>query len=401
MSTYTFPSVAIATYLTFTAKRWGQFPTITFTNGATAGHEVVSVDSSNNIFVQIQSGTSTNLQVKNAVLAHVATSGFNASDLVTVSITTGHNADTQTTCVNVPLSGGNTTAIKASTVIGGLLYTAQTAGGAGNSIRVEYTSGGSLSVSVSSNDITVQLKNDGTSTNALIAAAVAASGPAAALVLATSAGPATSEVPGTDAAPAFVSLAGGLDAAPASMVNQGVTVTSNTNDSTQNGLTFTLSDGATAGAEVVTVDASGNVTCQAQIGTSTVTQIVTALNGATAFSTLYAATGAASTHPTTVNQKAMSGAVAPDTLGFFQDNSVALTSAFVYSPFAARFNNIIINNDETTGSNQVIFSWDGINNHGILDPGEHVNFDNANRNAIFLKYGNGAPAYRVFAGGSF
>lgn len=398
MSAFTYPSVAIATYLTFTAKRWGQFPTITFTNGASAGHEVVTVDSSNNLFVQIESGVSTNLQIKNAVLAHVSTSGFNASDLVSVSITTGHNTDTQVTCVNAPLAGGVTSSVKAQVSIGGLLYKAQSAGTSGNSIRIKYTSGASLSVSVSTNDITVQLKNDGTSTNELIAAAVAASSPANALVSVVSAGPAMDLVPLTDAAPDFVSLSGGLTATAASLTNQGITITSGTNDSTQNGLTFTLSDGATAGSEVVTVDTSGNVTCQAQIGTSTVTQIRTALNSASAFSALYTATGTASTTPTTVNQKAMSGAVAPDVLGFFLDNSItALTSSFVYFPFAMRFNNIVLNNDETSGTKQMIFSWDGINNHGILDPGESVSFLNASKGGIFLKYGNAAPAYRVFA----
>jgi hypothetical protein len=404
MSTYTYPSVAIETYLTFTAKRVGQAPTITFTNGAVAGSEVVSVDSSNNISVQIASGTSTNAQIKAAIEAHAVTSGFSASDLVTVSITTGHTTDTQVSCVNATLASGLTTAVKASLTLAGLKYTAQTAGTAGNSIRVKYTSGASLTVSVSTNDITVQLNNDGTSTNALIAAAVLASGPAAALVSTASSGEATSRVPTTDAALAFTNLSGGLSAAVATLTVQDLTFASDssTTGTVDNGRTISYTTGATAGAEVVS--GTSNISVQIENGVSTATQIKAALDAYSPFQTGLACTisGTGSTAQKTVNVAPMTGAVAPNILGFFVDNSItALTSSYVYFPFAVRYNTIVLHNDETTGAKQVIFSWDGINNHGILDPGESVTLDNANMAAVFLKYGNGAPVYRVFAGGSF
>lgn len=278
-ASYTFPSVVINN-TTYTAKRWGQFPTISFTNGAIAGSEVVTVDSSFNITVQIQSGVSTNLQIKTAIAASVGSAnGLSAGDLITVAITGGHNSDTNVAGKNATLASG-TAAAKARLTIGHLVYTAQTAGAAGNNIRLKYTSGGSLSVSVSSLDITVQLKNDGSSTNTLIAAAVAASGPAAALVLCTSDGLAMSFVPTTAMATAFANLAGGTDLVAASVIVQDLTFKSWPAGIAGNGATISYTTGATAGSEVV----SGTVAAasvQIQSGTSTATQIKAALDAAT------------------------------------------------------------------------------------------------------------------------
>lgn len=281
MSAYTFPAVTIQSTLTFTAKRWGQFPTITFTNGATAGHEVVTIASDlSNITVQIQDGVTTQGQVKAAIDATAGSAtGISAGDLVAVTITTGHTADAVKTCVNATMSGG-TAAVAASKTIAHLVYTAQTAGSAGNSIRIRYTSGGSLSVSVSSNDITIQLKNDGSSTNAAIKAAVDASSPAHALVAVASDGLAMSFVPGTDAASSFTNLVGGSDLTSASKVVQDLTFTSYPKGTAGNGATITYTTGATAGSEVVSGTAAA-VSVQIQNGTSTATQIKTALDAAT------------------------------------------------------------------------------------------------------------------------
>jgi hypothetical protein len=102
------PSVVISSYLTFQAIREGQYPTITFTNGATAGHEVVTVNGISNITVQIESGVTTMLQVQTAINNSIVTSGLRASDLVSVAITSGHNSDTVQTVVNAVLSGAVT-----------------------------------------------------------------------------------------------------------------------------------------------------------------------------------------------------------------------------------------------------------------------------------------------------
>jgi hypothetical protein len=397
----TFPAVVI-NYITFTAKRWGHFPTISYLNGATAGSEVVTVDSSLNINIQIQDGVTTNLQIKTAIEATAnSLTGLSAGDLVSVVITGGHNSDTNTTVKSAALVGG-TAAIKASLTIGHLIYTAQTAGVAGNSIRVKYTSGSSLTISVSTDDITIQLKNDGSSTNALIAAAVAASSPANALVSTKSDGLAMSFIPTVAMASAFQSLAGGADAAVASVGLQDLTYTSVATGSSKNGKTITYTTGATAGAEVVSVDVNGNVTVQIQNGVSTATNIKTALDLVAAFTTPYAVTisGTGSTAQKTVNAAPMTGGAGLNDQGFYSDQSItALTSSFVEFtyPFVSRV--ITLANDETSGTKVVAFSFDGVNIHGTLAFAQAITWDVTTGNAIWLKYVTGAPAYRLIVKG--
>lgn len=400
-NTYVFPTVVIDSFLTFTAKRWGQFPTISFTNGATAGSEVVSVDSSLNITVQIASGVSTNLQIKTAIDATAGSlTGLSAGDLVSVAITGGHNSDTHLTVKNAALAGG-TALTKSSLTIGHLVFQAQTGGTAGNSIRIKYTSGGSLSVSVSSSDITIQLKNDGSSTNALIKAAVDASSPAHALVSVASDGLAMSFVPTVAMASAFLNLSGGTAAVAPFVVLQDLTITSLSTGIAANGKTVTYTTGATAGAEVVTV-VSGNVNVQIQNGVSTATQINAALGAAGAFTALYAATisGTGSTAQKTINGALMTGAVGPNDLSFYVDNTItALTSSFVFFPFNNVMRNFNVYNDETSGAKTVIFSFDGTNISGQILPTENAQLFDINQSGVFLKYGSGAPVYRVFATG--
>jgi len=116
---YIFPSVTI-NYVTYTAKRWGQFPTITYRVGAgtpsdpvvTAGNEVVTlVDdpmSAAAVIVKIESGVSTNAQIKAAILASDVTVGsLRARDVVAVAITSGHNADTNIVVSATPMTGGS------------------------------------------------------------------------------------------------------------------------------------------------------------------------------------------------------------------------------------------------------------------------------------------------------
>jgi hypothetical protein len=95
-----------------------------------------------------------------------------------------------------------------------LTYTADTAGAAGNSIRVRYVvagTGTALSVSVSTNDITVNVATDGsgnpTSTAAQVKTAVDASGAAAALV--NTANATGNDGTGVVAAMGYTNLSGG------------------------------------------------------------------------------------------------------------------------------------------------------------------------------------------------
>src|SRR5690349_6881291 len=91
---YTFPSVTIQSCVKFTAKRWGQFPTITFQNGGTAGSEVVTMDSSFNITIQIQNGVSTATQIAAALNAATGLNSLGAGDICSAAAVAGHTTDT-------------------------------------------------------------------------------------------------------------------------------------------------------------------------------------------------------------------------------------------------------------------------------------------------------------------
>lgn len=407
----TLPIVTIQSYLVFTAVQVNQTPTISFTNGATAGSEIVTV-SGQNITIQVQSGVTTMAQVVSAIAAQKSTTGFSASQLVTVSA--GSHGSTAVTADGQVFLTGGTPAIKASLTIGGLTLTAVTAGTAGNSITLEYTTGavaGSEIVSVSSTAISVQiadaavanpsgLGNYGTlsSTAVQVATAINAYGAAAALVVAT-ASPAGAPV---FAAPAAspVNLTGGLDAAVASTgaVN-GITVVSAATGSALNGKFLTLTPGGTAGSEVVTLDSNHNIFVQIQDGTSTVTQIVTALEASTPFTTLYTASGSASTTPPAVFQVALTGGVGPTfpgSYGFYTDQSMTtLTTTYQYLPFGNVMGEIIFNNDDTSGSNKLSWSWDGVNVHGIIAPTQSISLDRCNKSGVYVKYVTGSPAFRI------
>ncbi len=110
--------------------------------------------------------------------------------------------------------------------------------------------------------------------------------------------------------------------------------------------------------------------------------------------------GTGSTAQKTVNGATMTGAVGPNDLSFYVDNTItALTASFVYFTFNNVMRNFNVYNDETSGSKSVIFSFDGTNVSGQILPTENVNLFDINTSGVFLKYGVGAPIYRVFATG--
>src|SRR5258708_1086135 len=167
--------------------------------------------------------------------------------------------------------------------------------------------------------------------------------------------------------------------------------------------TISYTTGAVAGSEVVTVDSSHNITVQIATGVSTTAQVKAAieatspsLDGQSAGDSvsIVITTPGVVTAPAT--SSAMSGAVAPNVLAYFMDqNGTVLTTSYqaMFFAFSAKFCSII--NDEASGNKQVIFSWDGVNNHGILYAGQSFTIDTVNANVIFLKEANGAPAYRL------
>jgi hypothetical protein len=289
--------------LTFTEKDLGRGVTISYINGGTAGSEVVTVSGT---AITVKIGASTATQIKTAVDANAA-----ASAIVTVTVS-GTGSNVQLTCKTATLAGGVAAAKATLTIVGVFKITAHTAGTAGNSIRFKFTSGataGSEAVTVSTNDISVQIA-DGVSTFAQVAAAIAASGGAAALIDTASAGPSLGSAASVSMMSAFTSLAGGVAAAAASVIVQDLTIAADATGTAANGVTFSFTTGATAGAEVVTVVGSA-INVQIENGVSTATQIETALNGETTFTTPYNVTvsGTGATAQVTVNTVSLTGGV--------------------------------------------------------------------------------------------
>lgn len=114
----TLPSVTINN-VTYTAKRFGQYPTISYTAGGTAGAEVVTLANDlSNINVKIADGVSTNAQIKAAILAALGTSvqSLYPSDLVTVTIAGGHTSDAASATSAQAMTGASQTPIPSAYV---------------------------------------------------------------------------------------------------------------------------------------------------------------------------------------------------------------------------------------------------------------------------------------------
>lgn len=84
----------------------------------------------------------------------------------------------------------------------------------------------------------------------------------------------------------------------------------------------------------------------------------------------------------------------------FQDQTVPLTSSFVLMPFGFKADNWMLINDETLTSYEIEWSYDGVEVHGKIKPSEAVSYDTADVNGVYLRYANGAPAYRLIAHGA-
>lgn len=254
--------------LKYTEKSVGKGITITYRDGGTAGSETVTVSNSRLITVTIANGVSTAAQIKTAVEANPQ-----ANELVTISVT-GTAGNAQVTCVEATLSGG-TAAVAASLQVYGLTVVAKTAGTGGNSIRLQFAEG-SDAVSVNSNDITVTFTSGATA--ASVAAQLNANEDAAALVTAYGSSANTLRVAMN---PSLTALAGGAAAVAASVEVQDLTFSADTAGTSGNGATVTYTTGATAGAEVVSVN-SDDISIQIENGVSTATQVKAAFDASEA-----------------------------------------------------------------------------------------------------------------------
>jgi hypothetical protein len=167
----------------------------------------------------------------------------------------------------------------------------------------------------------------------------------------------------------------------------------------------TLVGGGTAGQEAATTDASHNIFVTIQSGASTNTQVKAAIDstipsptGMSAGDYVSVAITAGHEGDTNVpgSSPAMTGAAQPDIQGFYSDETITpLTSTFQFFKFPLLSRHITIHNRATTGNNGIIYSWDGINNHGLIEPNQSTILDKSNVSLIFLKYINGAPSYKL------
>ena len=167
-------------------------------------------------------------------------------------------------------------------------------------------------------------------------------------------------------------------------------------------ISFTI--GGTAGQEVVTVNSTlTNIDVVIEDTVTTTAQVIAAieatspsLNGNSAgdLVSMVETTPGTVTGPATSG--AMTGAIAPNYLGFYSDQSItALTASFQAFQFSSVSKFLTLANDETAGTNAIVYSWDGVNNHGRLNPAQSQLLELTSASIIFLKYINGAPAYRL------
>lgn len=174
------------------------------------------------------------------------------------------------------------------------------------------------------------------------------------------------------------------------------------------GVTIEYTTGATAGSEVVTVSGHA-ISIQIETTVSTAAQILAAFNAHRASATYRAAselataliTGTPSnTQTAPVAPTALTGAVGDGALAFFRNQAItALTGSFVRFRFGFMSDELTLVNDETAGTNRVQFSFDGVNTHGDLSFGQSINWPNADRTEIWLKFVTAAPAYRLMVSG--
>lgn len=377
--------------ITYTQAHHGMPFKITYQNGGTAGAETVRLNGTELIF-KIASGTSTATQVLACLNASSA-----AKEIVTGAIT-GTAGTAQKSCVQAYLSGGAYAIAAAAPIAFGLRLEAHTAGTGGNSIRYKFVDAGSCSVTVATNDITINV-DDTVTTFEEVESALRASSDASTLVAIQSPNDLvqyTVDIVGQSLPLVFTNLAGGTASSNQAVTVQNLIYTSTTVGPSATRQSITYTTGATAGAEVVTLDANGSETIQIQNGVSTATQIKAAHDAyapALALRTV-ATTGTASTAQVTVNQSStIASEATPSTKDYFSDQTItALTSSFVAQSFGFHARTIVLSNDETSGSDLVEWSFDGTTKGGELEPGESITLDKLGNGTAVISLRSAAAA---------
>ena len=360
--------------LTFTQAQHGTEFTVTYLNGGIAGQEVVTW-SGTDVFVKIASGTSTAAQILAA---------WNACDeavtIATVAVS-GTAGDAQVSAVEAYQSGGANALKAAAPVAYSMRLEARTAGTAGNSITFVFSDTGTVSASAIGNAITITV-DDLVTTYQEVRDALAEDAGCSNLV-----GVFNSEdlhqytvnivADGLPVAPE--NLTGGTAAVSPAVLIQDLTWTSTTPGPTSLRQHITYTHGATAGAEVVTLDANGNETIQIENGVSTATQIKAAHDAVPAALALrtVAITGVGGNPQFTVNQEEpVVGEETLSTKDYFADQDVvALTTSYEPQYFHFHADSIFLYNDSTTSTDYMEWSLNGTDTGGRLYGGEQIVMD--------------------------
>lgn len=167
--------------------------------------------------------------------------------------------------------------------------------------------------------------------------------------------------------------------------------------------TISYTTGAVAGSEVVTTTSANNIVVQVATGVSTRAQVKAAIdatagtgNGLTAGDLVSIVVTTPGTVTAPATSSAMTGATAPNYLGFYSDQTITpLTSTFQAFMFASVAKFLTLENTESAGTDTIVYSWDGVNNHGKLAPSQSTLLEQTSASVIFLKFENAAPDYKL------
>jgi hypothetical protein len=84
---------------------------------------------------------------------------------------------------------------------------------------------------------------------------------------------------------------------------------------------------------------------------------------------------------------------------YYDQTIQSLTASFVFLTFGCSAKTITIANDDLSGNNKVQFSWYGKDIDGAIPASQAITWETNTGNGIYLRYVNGAPAYRLIVRG--
>ncbi len=375
----------------------GQDPAVLTVNG-TALTEGVDWDAATD-----NDTTAADLETAIEAVANISSSAAaNAITVAAAATGTAGNAYTLATsdAVNLTISGALLTGGRAATIV--------TVNGTPLTANVDWTAETDNDTTAANLEVAIEAVTDisSSATNAVITVSAAATGTAGnAYTLATS------NIEAVTVSGAL--LTGGRAATTVTVAGTALVANVNWTAETSNNVTAdnlsaaidAISEvtAANPAAAVITVIAAAPGTAGNAYGLVTSNTEAVTVGAATLASgtDLYAVTvsGTGSDAQVTVNAEPTAGATSAAQNAFYEDQaSTALTSAFVAFDWGFSAGYVRLVNDETSGTDTIVFSYDGVNTHGTLTFGEELVLGSeSGRHGIFLKYANAAPNYRLTA----